>query len=60
MYQGKCPKCGREVEIEHKYGEYDYRCPSCGHPGFWFEDCLPDYSDCWWAFEWDEISFPSQ
>ena len=51
-YDSDCPKCDKEVQLELFR---DDKCPYCGHPGYWDEDCLEDYSDCFNYFVWEKV-----
>ena len=47
-YEGECPSCNRQVELE---GPDDDTCPYCDAEGCWFEDY--NETDWWMYFEWD-------
>jgi len=52
METAYCPRCKKDVEIPEPWDEF--QCPICHLEGFWDEQCLEDYSDCWPTVVWRE------
>jgi len=53
MFEGECPKCNNEIEIDFSNG--DNECPSCGHGGYWDEEYNED-GDWWMLWYWDIVT----